>query len=178
MGRCPAYLTSKANDQAAKQFKAALLKTYGTYVKAWRTCLDIDSSNNVAWHEFYHAANRVKFNGDIAGAWRALDDDVSGFITLREIDPESAAILSSLKRWADDEFGSVKTAFRVLDTDHSGTMDFKEFQKAFTFYGFHGNKRRLFKSLDIDGTGSLSMDEISFLDSWEKLAAEDSAETT
>merc|ERR1712176_769564 len=84
--KCPAYLTSKANDQAAKQFKAALLKTYGTYVKAWRTCLDVDSSNNVAWHEFHGAASRIKFNGDIAGAWRALDNDVSGFITLSEID--------------------------------------------------------------------------------------------
>ena len=34
----------------------------------------------------YLSVFQVKFQGDVAGAWCALDDDKSGYITLAEID--------------------------------------------------------------------------------------------
>merc|ERR1712216_3796 len=48
----PAFLTSPANSQAAEDVKALMLKIYKNYLKAWRHCLDVDSSNRVNWEEF------------------------------------------------------------------------------------------------------------------------------
>ena len=52
------------------------------------------------------------------------------FITLNEIDPDSNAMLVGFKKWADEEFGGVKSAFAVLDEDQSGGLTFREFKRA------------------------------------------------
>merc|ERR1719191_1817018 len=124
--RCPAYLTCKANEQAAEEFKAALFRVFNSYLKAWRFCLDRDNSNCVAWEEFEAAAKRIRFTGDLPGAWRFLDDDVSGFITLREIDVEASKMISEFKCWADLEFGGARCAFATFDVDQSSALSRKE----------------------------------------------------
>eukprot|EP00971_Amphidinium_carterae_P210929 4185369-Amphidinium_carterae.1 len=44
---------------------------------------------------------RLGYEGNIAGAWRHLDADMSGTITMREYDPESSELLSSFKEWVE-----------------------------------------------------------------------------
>lgn len=129
--------------------------------------MDKDSSNRVNWDEFQEACKKVRYTGDLPGAWRALDQDLSGFITLREIDLHSSDILLRFRKWATDECGSVKSAFQVFDADKSSELSHKEFRNACRIYGFEGDPRKLFKALDSDGRGTLSLDEISFLDEWE-----------
>lgn len=51
----------------------------------------------VFWVDFQRATSKLHFKGDIPGAWAALDDDGSGFITLREIDSFSALILADFR---------------------------------------------------------------------------------
>lgn len=164
--RCPAHLTCEVNEEAAADLKALLKQKHRNYLKAWRVCLDRDNSNHVGWDEFDGACRQLNFDGDRPGAWRWLDSDLSGFITLAELDPESSDVLSFFKHWADEEFGSVRSAFNVLDSDNSGAMSMKEFRRACTSYGYQGNSAQLFGSLDVDGTGSLSLDEVGFIDSW------------
>lgn len=75
--------------------------------------------------------------------------------------------LSAFKSWADAEFGGVRAAFTVLDEDNSHDFNVREFIKMLRFYGFQGDCRALFSTLDCDGHGTLSLNEISFLDLWE-----------
>ena len=48
---------------------------------------------------------------------------------LQEIDPASSKALSSFKAWAEEEFGTVRSAFNVLDADGSGKMTWQEWSK-------------------------------------------------
>merc|ERR1719482_2336447 len=80
-------------SEAAAAFKRCLLANYKNGLKGWRQCLDQDNSNRVSFLEFETAAKKMRFSGDVAGAWKFLDDDLSGFITLAEIDEECNDIL-------------------------------------------------------------------------------------
>jgi len=173
--RCPRFLTCEANPKAAADFKAALLREFPNYVKAWRLLLDRDNSNCIAWEEFEAAAKQMNYVGDVAGAWRSFDEDISGTITLREIDQPSFDRLNEFKTWCDAEFGNVKGAFQMLDTDNSGDFDKREWAKSLVYFGFQGDCRGLFKVLDTDGEGLVSMDEVAFLDQWEEAEEDEPA---
>eukprot|EP00747_Dinoflagellata_sp_TGD_P168505 gnl/TRDRNA2_/TRDRNA2_195024_c0_seq1.p1 gnl/TRDRNA2_/TRDRNA2_195024_c0~~gnl/TRDRNA2_/TRDRNA2_195024_c0_seq1.p1 ORF type:complete len:840 (+),score=161.68 gnl/TRDRNA2_/TRDRNA2_195024_c0_seq1:101-2521(+) len=165
----PAWLVAVPNPVAAEDFKAHILAKYGHYLKGWRIAMDRDSSNNCNWHEFTDAAKLIKFNGDVAGSWLALDEDLSGFISLKEIDSTSHNALLEFKRWADDEFGGVRSAFKALDTDCSNELTYREFRAACHNFGFEGDLRTLFESLDQDGQMMLNYKEVIFLDDWDNL---------
>jgi len=163
----PAYLVASPNYEAADEFKNMLLKFYKNYLKAWRHVLDADGSNRCNWEEFGAACKKVGYSADIPGAWRALDDDLSGYITLMEIDPVSSTTLGNFKSWADEEFGGVRAAFGLFDSDNSNEVTYREFRRACRVYGFDGNVHLLFHALDVERSGTLSLDEVVFLDEWE-----------
>merc|ERR1719181_529020 len=98
------------------------------------------------------------------GIWRALDQEHSGFISLKCID----------KEWAEDTFGSIQFAFRVLDTTHSNAVSLPVFKRVLSEFGFQGDARILFQSLKPDaGTrqcsrdARLRLDDMKHLSSWE-----------
>lgn len=165
--RCPLYLTCKANAEAAREFKEALLRIYKSFTKAWRHCLDRDNSNCVAWEEFEDAGRKIHFKGDLPGAWRFLDYDMNGSISLQEIDAQSSDCFLGFKRWADEEFGGIRSAFSVLDCDGTGALNRREFRKAMSAYGYQGDIKHLFEALDVDGQGILTLTEVIFLADWE-----------
>lgn len=165
--RCPLYLTCEANEQAAEELKAAFIKRFKNHVKAWRTLLDRDNSNCVCWEEFEAAAKRIDFDGDIHGAWRFLDADASGFISLREMDAAASKVISEFKFWSDQEFGSTRLAFAVFDADGSNELTRKEWRKACMAFGYPGDSRALFEKLDADFTNLVTLNEVAFIDNWE-----------
>lgn len=164
--RPPTWLIAQPNPEAAEQLKTVLTRKYRHLVKAWRVAMDKDGSNRLSWGEFEEGCKRVGFKGDVPGAWLTLDEDLSGAITLGELDPKGYKALMDLKSWADAEFGGVRSAFRVLDVDGSGSLTFLEFKRAIHDYGFTGDCLRLFLSLDCDGRGEISLFEVAFLDQW------------
>jgi Ca2+-binding EF-hand superfamily protein len=170
--RCPAYLTCQANEQAAQDFKTCLIKEFKNFVKAWRSCLDRNNTNQVDWEEFQAAAKRIRFAGDLPGAWRALDDDVSGFISLHEIDHDASKVISEFKCWADEEFGGSRKAFKVFDHNDSFELSVREWRKACMAFAYPGDSRAFFDALDSDRSGVLTLNEIAFIDSWELTAAQ------
>jgi len=129
--------------------------------------MDKDNSNTCNWNEFLAAMKHLKFHGDVAGAWLALDNDLSGAISLAEVDPVSNDMLVEFKSWADSEFGSVRAAFKVLDKDKSGELSMQEFRMAVQLFGFYGEDILLFQCLDANGQGKLSLHDVNFLDDWE-----------
>lgn len=165
--RAPPYLTCKANDEAAEEFKAGLRRVFKNYLKAWRACLDRDNSNGVGWQEFEAAAKRIRFTGDLPGAWRALDANVNGIISLHEIDSEASIVISEFKCWTEREFGSARRAFKIFDYDNSLELSKGEWRKACMGFAYQGNSRALFDALDCDGSGVLTINEMAFIDTWE-----------
>ncbi|CAK0797739.1 unnamed protein product, partial [Prorocentrum cordatum] len=94
----PRWLCAKPNQQAWEDLRAELIRRFdGVLLKAWRGLMDKDNSNRLSWPEFCDACEEIGFDGDVAGAWCYLDDDLSGFISMREFDGESAALLESFK---------------------------------------------------------------------------------
>jgi len=162
----PAFLGADQNPEAVDEFRELFLAHYEHYLKGWRA-MDRDNSNRASWQEFANCCEQIGFKGDAAGAWRALDDDLSGFITLREVDDNAAEILIDFKKWADEEFGGVRSAFQVLDHDSSNEVPYTEFRRAVRNYGFTGDIRRLFLDLDYEGHGYLRSQDICFLDAWD-----------
>jgi Ca2+-binding EF-hand superfamily protein len=162
-----AYLCNEPNPRALDEFKALLERQYKTYLKAWRHVLDIDASNRCSFDEFTAACKKMHYNGDVAGVWRAIDDDVSGFITLYEIDPTSSNTLRDFRDWCAEEFGGVRYAFEVFDASGDNEVNYREFRRACRIYGYQGRPHPLFHALDVEQNGSLSLEEVVFLDRWE-----------
>lgn len=161
------FLLATPNQSAVDQFKTLLLSKYRSHLKAWRWILDTDNSNRCDWQEFQLACSKhVQFVGDVPGAWRALDKDLSGFITLAEIDHLSHECLKSFKEWATREFGSVKSAFKVFDVNGSSQVSSYEFKRSCRIYDFDGDANAIFRALDVERNYSLSIDDLSFLDEW------------
>ena len=67
-----------------------LLKKFGTYLRAWKICLDRDGDNRCTWDEFRDACKDIGWSEDVpgerfrsiskrfAGAWSAFDHRRSG----------------------------------------------------------------------------------------------------
>merc|ERR1719317_1764697 len=130
----PAFLTVPPNPVAREDIKQGLVAKYGYYLKAWRRAMDPRSQNRCNWRDFQIGCAKIGFVGDIAGAWRALDYNMSGDITLFEIDPLSCETLRSFKLWADEQFGSVRSTFSVFDEDGSNSVTGREFRRAARIY--------------------------------------------
>eukprot|EP00927_Polykrikos_kofoidii_P041137 TRINITY_DN35053_c0_g1_i1.p1 TRINITY_DN35053_c0_g1~~TRINITY_DN35053_c0_g1_i1.p1 ORF type:complete len:1032 (+),score=169.03 TRINITY_DN35053_c0_g1_i1:381-3476(+) len=161
------FLLAPPNPQAMEEVKELLLKTCKTYLKAWRRYLDKNCTNRCNWDEFLSACKRLSYSGDIPGAWRAIDADLSGYITLQELDPASSLYLLNFRKWADQEFGGVRSAFGVFDGDGSGDISCTEFRRSCRIYGFGGDTLGLFRALDTEKTGSLTFSDVAFLDDWD-----------
>lgn len=162
----PMFLLARANEEAKEDLKAKLVRKYGSYLKAWRKAFDKEKVNRCCWTDFQDGCKMVRYTGDAAGAWRALDADFSGFIGLEEFDLETSKVLLSFKMFAHEEFGSVRSLFGVFDHDGSGELSNREFTRSCRAYGFIGDARVLFRAFDTDGGRKLSMEEMAFLDDW------------
>jgi len=162
------FFLAEANVTAKEEVKELLNQKYnGHFMKAWTHLLDKTGSNRVNWSEFQAACQKLRYHGDIAGAWRAFDTDLSGYLTLNEVDTEASDTLCEFKNWTWEEFGTVRAAFGVFDHDNSNSLSFEEFRSNCRIYGYDGNARKLFDALDMNGEKMLSMSEIAFLDDWD-----------
>eukprot|EP00931_Biecheleriopsis_adriatica_P056035 TRINITY_DN33211_c0_g1_i1.p1 TRINITY_DN33211_c0_g1~~TRINITY_DN33211_c0_g1_i1.p1 ORF type:complete len:748 (-),score=149.21 TRINITY_DN33211_c0_g1_i1:24-2267(-) len=160
------FLTAKANPQAASAALGTFQKKYGTLLRAWQLAIDVDGSNSVNWDEFKDACKHIGWDRDVPGAWRALDKNMRGFITLQELDPETNNALTEFREFAISQFGSVRSCFHVFDLDESGEITFLEFKHACRVYGFQGHLKPIFRALDSSVGQTITMDEIAFLDNW------------
>lgn len=167
--KAPSWLHVTPDPAAWDNLRAKLLRAHGQPLRTWRRVLDTDDSNQVCWAEFVAACAKVGFRGNVGGAWRYLDKDVSGTITLHEFDVESAELLASFKEWIEEKFGSVEFAFRQIDSDGSGSLMYTELRRSCKRLQWAGDVQVLFDCLDIDtspGKRTLSYKELAFLDNW------------
>lgn len=160
------FLLVSPDHNAKQEFKDLLLAKMTRYLKGWKRILDKDNTNRCNWYEFQDACRVLGFRGNIGGAWRAFDEDLSGYISLKELDENASKVLLGFRRWAIAEFGSVRQLFTTFDKDKSNSLSFLEWRGALKVYGYDGPSRELFQALDVGGEGSLSVKEVDFLDDW------------
>jgi len=176
--RMQPMLLATPNHDAMDEVKALLLEKSGSYLKAWRQLLDKDGSNRCSPAEFLAACQKLRYAGDIFGAWRALDADLSGYITLAELSLADHKYLMSFKSWADEEFGSTKNLFASIETEDAGLVTEQEFRRFLSMYGYRGSPAALIRALDKDvdkDVGAFSVEEIAFMDDWEPEECDDAA---
>jgi len=167
------WLCAEPDVQGKEQLIATLRARYVNLIVAWRRLFDRNNKNHVTFKDFQHACMYLQLK-NAPGIWRALDHDHSGFISLKNIDHESAQVLLNFKEWAEDTFGSIQFAFRVLDTTHSKGVSLPVFKRVLSEFGFQGDARILFQSLKPDAGGRqcsrdarLRLEDMKHLSSWE-----------
>lgn len=188
------WVYAKPDPAAFVKVKNMLVEKYGHPLKAWRCLLDRDDSNTIDWIEFKNACEKIHYSENVAGAWRALDTELTGRITMRHFDPPSEQLLFSFKEFCEANFGSVKLCFKGIDNDNSHAVTLSELKRTCNkLHWIGGDVTLLFNCLDVDSTkqilggpGSsakrvLDYGEIKFLDSWQiepteaEMQAEDDA---
>lgn len=116
---CPVWLTVEPDHVGAQNFVRCLIGTYGDNgIRAWRVGIDHDGSMRVSWNEFERTnmqnENLHYTREQLVLIWRALDDNLSGWISLREFHSESYQLLSSFKEYCMENFGSARNWFQDL----------------------------------------------------------------
>merc|ERR1719387_503626 len=125
----------------------------------------------LCYQEFKDACERMIRNSeqefDLETIWRTLDDDSSGYITLREFDKEAHESLCAFKRWATAKHKSVCRAFNRLDKNGTGQLKLKDLQSAtHPVLSLHATSV-VFEGLDKNGRGNLELQHVRFLDDWD-----------
>eukprot|EP00746_Dinoflagellata_sp_MGD_P006644 gnl/MRDRNA2_/MRDRNA2_113060_c0_seq1.p1 gnl/MRDRNA2_/MRDRNA2_113060_c0~~gnl/MRDRNA2_/MRDRNA2_113060_c0_seq1.p1 ORF type:complete len:651 (+),score=131.82 gnl/MRDRNA2_/MRDRNA2_113060_c0_seq1:137-2089(+) len=148
MWDCPEYLLVKPDVEGLENWKSVMMRRHkGNGICAWRRDLDKDGSMRVNWLEFKHACikvqNQISEKINISGVWRALDDNLSGWLSLREFDEHSYEIMSRFKRMADQQAGSVADFIQQIDPKKPGaeitkSMFVRALKKTRILYQFAG----------------------------------------
>jgi len=175
--RMPEWLFAEPDWQAWEELRARIMHEYKHPLRAWRQLLDTDNSNCVSWLEFKEACERVRFKGNLGGAWRALNVDLGSSISMKEYDPESADLLNSFKDLAETNYGSVKLAFKAIDVNNMGRLDYRELRRACQNLKWEGEVKLLFDCLECDGKTEagkryIGLKDLEFLDAWQVDAGE------
>lgn len=160
----PEWLVAEPNPEAAELCKSSLLtRCHENAFLAWRS-LDRASAMRVSWHEFRAGCRRL-LNDEVCqslpGAWRALDDDLSGWLTMKEFDEAMHQRLCGFAVWWSEQ-GSAAAVFPRL---HDGRIGYHEFRHACRPSGVgDAVLSEIFHGLDCNQGGDVSLNELRFLD--------------
>lgn len=166
----PQWLTAEPDPAAAETCRHKLLhRCHGNALLAWRF-LNRSGSMRVAWHDFNAACRKLLSAEEcqmLPSAWRAMDDDLSGWLSLREFDPDAFDKLMKFVRWTHETYGSTVGAFPKLTGNKDAKITMTEFRHACSHSGL-GDEIMIFifSGLDVDAGGTITTGEIRFLDQW------------
>lgn len=170
---CPEYLKAEPDFNGRSDFKVALLAAFrANGIVAWRKGIDVDGSMRVSWFEFITSISKVRklqgWKHRFADIFRAFDHNISGWLSLREFDPESYRLLLMFKSYCDEKYGSIMKTFRALDQDLSSSMTRDEFVSiTHDLQLTVDEKHHLFDGLDLDFAGAIHPPELRYLDHWD-----------
>lgn len=169
------WLVTDPDIEAWNKIRDFLKGQFGSLLRAWRRELDTENRNRLTWKEWCKACQRLGIEGNIAGAWRALDDRRCGSISLNHVCEESANLLGSFKSWAEIKFSSMPEAFRAMDADGGGSLSLAELKSACYKYKCVCDAQALFHVLSTNGR-NISRKDYHFLSDWPSVDEEAAAE--
>lgn len=166
----PEWLTAQADEAAAELLKEKLVAhCHDNVFLAWRH-LDRHATMRVGWHDFRQVCRKLLSPEDcqsLASAWRSLDDDLSGWLSLREFDRETYDQLVKFIKWTEDSFGGIAGAFPKLQANKDAQMGSHDFRYICRPSGLGDAViGKIFVGLDLYCTGSLTMQEMRILATW------------
>eukprot|EP00746_Dinoflagellata_sp_MGD_P002517 gnl/MRDRNA2_/MRDRNA2_104909_c0_seq1.p1 gnl/MRDRNA2_/MRDRNA2_104909_c0~~gnl/MRDRNA2_/MRDRNA2_104909_c0_seq1.p1 ORF type:complete len:675 (-),score=132.28 gnl/MRDRNA2_/MRDRNA2_104909_c0_seq1:40-2064(-) len=184
--KCPAYLKADADLGAAMLFKKRLVEKHrNNAIVGWHMKLDKDHSMRVSWEEFKIAArenrkveSKVSMGMNtiserkLAAIWRALDKNLSGWLSLREWSAPAYMLLVRFKEFYTEKCGSLQAAVRYLDAGSmNAQISRKEFEQIQTDLDLtDADTDYLFDGLDMDGSGQIAWGDLKYLDKWDHLS--------
>jgi len=156
-----------------REFRRLLERRFGSVVNAWQAGLDLDGNGKLTMREFSQACRNIGFTGAIGPLWSELDKEKAGFITLGELDREAHEAITTLQNEISSRYSNMDEAWQnLLDADGSGRVDKNEFIEACREVGLGPHiGQKIFGCIDADGTGCITPEELSFLDSWSNKSA-------
>eukprot|EP00746_Dinoflagellata_sp_MGD_P013357 gnl/MRDRNA2_/MRDRNA2_128836_c0_seq1.p1 gnl/MRDRNA2_/MRDRNA2_128836_c0~~gnl/MRDRNA2_/MRDRNA2_128836_c0_seq1.p1 ORF type:complete len:554 (-),score=104.52 gnl/MRDRNA2_/MRDRNA2_128836_c0_seq1:12-1673(-) len=163
------FLMAESNFEEAEKFKVELLNAYqGNSIKAWCAELDKNKTMRVSWEEFDAACRHEHIPKELRPhVFRALDTDLSGWISLREIDEAAWDLLLKFKKYCEKRYGSVQRAFDKVDLNGNGSWSRKEFQKVECELDITEEEgETLFHGLALDGSKQITYHKLKYLDHW------------
>lgn len=166
----PPWLVAVPDHEACNAFKDHLLRRYHHQpIRAWRGALDRKGAMRVSWDTFEGYCRLVPhIQKDILPKiWKALDQNMSGWLSLGEIWPKEAELLETFVQYCKLEYGSVRQAFLQIDSNGNGRLSRHEFQKITRDLDLSEDESDvIFNGLDLHGDGRVEADEVQFLDRW------------
>lgn len=164
--------THFSSDNAVEEFKKVLIAKYGSLTRAWRAGLDPDENGQMDFREFCQALRSLGYTGNLRTLWYLLDEDYSGYVSLRELDPTAAAALEKFRAVSTAQFEDIPDMWRkVMDKDKSNSVSHLEFEEGAIELGYDDEEeiQELFKLLLLGpGARFISLDDIIFLQKWEE----------
>lgn len=140
-------------------FRSLLTAKTGGVVAGWLALAGMD--DRMGYQEFATVSRKLGFQGDTKAAWKELDKDGKGVVTLAEWAPEAAALILGCKELLRSKYGNVlKGWIAAIDVEKSISVGKEKFVAALNKLGFQGNAGRLFDILDVNGSGTVSLDEL------------------
>lgn len=165
---CPPWLMAAPDFTGAQEFKTRLKSKYrGNAIVAWHFGLDLNHMMRISWQEFEEAGKREGIlKTQLPGIWRALDTNLSGWLSLHEWDPDVFKLLVDFKKYCA-KWGSIKQALPKLDNNSNGAVSKKELLSSFKDMGLQEwEVDTLFTGLEQNGDGMITRQKIEYLDKW------------
>ena len=81
-------------------FLQILRQNYGSITSGWRNVLDPIDKGTCGRAHFINVARKLGYSGDIKHLWSTLDDDLSMFITLDELDKKAYHEMTTSRSFA------------------------------------------------------------------------------
>jgi hypothetical protein len=166
---CPSWLMVAPDFTGAQEFKRRLLAKYrGNAIVAWHFGLDQNNVFRVNWHEFAEIGKREQvLKEQLPGIWRALDTNLSGWLSLREFDPEVFKLLVDFKKYCAKRGGSIRQTLTILDKNENSKVSRKEMLPVIKDMGLEDwAADTLYVGLDLNGEGEVTPQKIAYLDKW------------
>lgn len=102
-----------------------------------------------------------------ASIWRALDKDLSGWLSIREFDEDVFLLLSSFRGFIFGSYDTVAEAFKTLFRGKA-SISRKEFLSILRKYEFFSDHQlvTIFEGLDVNENKKIGLEDLRFFDRW------------
>eukprot|EP00746_Dinoflagellata_sp_MGD_P164296 gnl/MRDRNA2_/MRDRNA2_92849_c0_seq1.p1 gnl/MRDRNA2_/MRDRNA2_92849_c0~~gnl/MRDRNA2_/MRDRNA2_92849_c0_seq1.p1 ORF type:complete len:654 (+),score=125.25 gnl/MRDRNA2_/MRDRNA2_92849_c0_seq1:109-2070(+) len=204
------FFLTEPDHESFNKLKYELLQRHnGNALSAWRREIDRDGSMRLNYLEFHQLVKKfqnkkiVEEQFNTAGVWRAMDDNMSDWVSAKEFDNKAYQLVMDFKKTATARFGSCQKFLQQIEKQ---PVDLSTFQKNMWALGvcknmsvkedyedealarvstkaaddffvheeFYEDSQQLFEGLDVDGSGALTAPDVRCVDLWD--AEEDEAE--
>lgn len=167
---CPSWLKVKPDPEGCRTFIDHLIYKYrDNPILAWHN-LDQNDQMRVSWDEFFSACRKLGLKLDekrLSGVWRALDENLSGWVALHEFSPDAYNLLVKFKKWAEKTEGGIGKLLNKIDTSGDGLVTKKELAQIRADLDLSDQEfKMLFEGFDHEGKGVIKYSRFRYLDLW------------